>query len=247
VKSIAFSPDGKRLASGHTGGIIQLWDTATGKELLTLKGHLGDVASVTFSPDGKRLVSGSEGYSGRSDNTIKLWGTVTGKELLTLRGHSQGVCSVAFSPDGKRLASGSQDLTIKLWDTVTGKELLTLKEHSQAVLSVAFSPDGKRLASGSLDQSIKLWNTLDWTKSAEQLKLEKIEQHPVSPAPKTRPSIVYHGVGNTEQITITPSTPETTPLASQPADGEAIPPPRTLAKPATRPAGLPVSDRVISQ
>jgi WD40 repeat protein len=112
VRSVAFSPDSKRLASGRHDGTIRLWDTVTGTELLTLKGHSGEVFSVAFSPDSKRLASGS------LDATIKLWDTVTGKELLTLKGHSIFVTSIAFSPDGKRLASGSGDETIKIWDTL---------------------------------------------------------------------------------------------------------------------------------
>ena len=151
VESVAFSPDGKRLASGSLDKTIKLWDTVTGKELLTLKGHSYRVKSVAFSPDGRRLASASR--------TIKLWDTVTGKELLTLKRHSATALSVAFSPDGKRLASASR--TIKLWDTITGEELITLKRHAVCpVYSVAFSPDGKRLASGNWDRTIRLWDTV---------------------------------------------------------------------------------------
>ena len=150
ISSVAFSPDGKRLASGNYDETIKLWDTTTGKELLTLKVL---AVSVAFSPDGKHLASGGTG-------PITLWDTATGKRLRTLKGHPNWVQSIAFSPDGKRLVSGSWDKTIKLWDTVTGKELLTLKGHSGGVLSVAFSPGGKRLASGSWDKTIKLWDTV---------------------------------------------------------------------------------------
>ena len=154
VHSIAFSPDGKCLASGSQDQTIKLWDTATGTELLTLKGHSSGVVSVAFSPDGKLLASGSV------DKTVKLWNTATGKELLTFKGHSGGVFSVAFSPDGKRLASGSGDTTIKIWDTGIGRKLLTLKGHSDRVHSVVFLPDGRGLASGSADQTTKLWDTV---------------------------------------------------------------------------------------
>jgi len=151
VRSVVFSPDGKRLASGSYDKTIKLWDTVTGTQLLTLKGHSGLVYSVAFSPDGKHLASGGE------DGTVRTWDTVTGKELLILKGQSSAVGSVAFSPDGKRLAVGGYGQTVKLWDTVTGKQLLSIKGRSGSG-SVTFSPDGKRLAVACMDHTIKLWD-----------------------------------------------------------------------------------------
>jgi len=152
VMTVAFSPDGKRLASASADNTVKLWDASTGEELHTLKGHTKDVRSVAFSPDGQRLASAS------GDNTVKLWDAVTGQELITLKGHTRPVVSVAFSPDGQRLASASFDNTVKLWDAATGRESLTLKGHTEFVVSVVFSPDGKRLASASFDNTMKLWD-----------------------------------------------------------------------------------------
>ena len=151
VTSVAFSPDGKILASGGWGGTIKLWDVESGALLKTLKSHSKPVSSVSFSPDGKILASGS------GDKTIKLWDVKSGTLLKTLEGHFDSVSSVSFSPDGRILASGSGDDTIKLWDVESGALLKTLRGHSESVSSVSFSPDGRILASGSRDNTIKLW------------------------------------------------------------------------------------------
>jgi WD40 repeat protein/tetratricopeptide (TPR) repeat protein len=157
VLSVAFSPDGRRLASGSLDGTVKVWDTATGQAKQTLHGHNGLVSGVAFSPDGKRLAScGGTPYE---TGEVKVWDLATGREALTLRGHRGLVNSVAFSPDGKRLASASWDGTVRVWDAATGKETLTLKQES-AVLSVAFSADGKYLACGSLHGTPKVWDTV---------------------------------------------------------------------------------------
>jgi WD40 repeat protein len=152
VYSVAFSPNGKSLASGSQDKTIRVWDVASGTLRQTLMGHTDIVFSVAFSPDGRLLASGSP------DKTIKLWDVASGRLNRTLTTHSGPVMSVAFSPDGKLLASGSQDKTIKLWDVASGTLRQTLTAHSGSVLSVAFSPDGKLLASGSYDNTVKLWD-----------------------------------------------------------------------------------------
>jgi len=163
VYSVAFSPDGRTLASGGTDKSIKLWDVRSGRELKALNGHSSDVSSVAFTSDGRTLASGS------SDQTIKLWDVVSGQELKALQGHSGDVRSVAFTSDGRTLASGSTDKTIKLWDVASGQELKALKGHSSSVLSVAFSFDGKTLASGNGDTTIKLWDVA----SGQELKALK--------------------------------------------------------------------------
>ncbi|CAI7644574.1 unnamed protein product [Penicillium viridicatum] len=152
VYSVAFSQDGRLLASGSRDKTIKLWDPATGALKHTLEEHSDPVCSVAFSPDGWLLASGSE------DKTIKLWDPATGALQHNLEGHSDIVESVDFSPDGRLLASGSHDQTVKLWDPATGALKHTLEEHSDPVYSVAFSPDGWLLASGSGDKTIKLWD-----------------------------------------------------------------------------------------
>jgi WD40 repeat protein len=110
AESVAYSPDGQRLAVGLGNGLIRIIYLATGQQTLILQGHTGGVTSVAFGPDGKHLASGSD------DNTVKVWDAQTGQEIRTLKGHTNRVRSVAFSPDGKHLASGSFDGTVKVWD-----------------------------------------------------------------------------------------------------------------------------------
>ena len=154
ISSVAYSPDGITLASGHWDNTVRLWDAITGEHKQTLTGLTDDVLSVAFSPDGSMLAGGSY------DKTICLWDVVTGAHQHTLTGHMGRVTSVAFSPDSRTLASGSTDRTIRLWDTVTGEHQRTLTGHTSYIYSVVFSPDGTTLASGGNDLTIRLWDAV---------------------------------------------------------------------------------------
>jgi WD40 repeat protein/serine/threonine protein kinase len=162
VHSVAYSPDGKRLASAGgvvAGGELKVWDAQTGRELLSLPELNGKLWSVAFSPDGKWLAGSS------TDGTIKVWDAQMGQELHSLvqnpRGIRVPVMSVAFSPDSKRLASAGGRRDVKVWDMQTGQALLTLEGGQPGTgqpTGIAFSPDGKRLASASGDKTVKIWD-----------------------------------------------------------------------------------------
>jgi RNA polymerase sigma factor (sigma-70 family) len=150
VLAVAFSPDGKTLASGCGDGTIKLWDVASGKNQATLKGHDDDVTSVAFSPDGKILVSGSH------DHTVKVWDVAQKKNTASIDVETW-VLAIAISPDGKTLATGAIDGMVQLWDAANGKEIAELEGHTDNACAVAFSPDGRYLATGSHDSTVKLW------------------------------------------------------------------------------------------
>ncbi|MDM3851460.1 MAG: pentapeptide repeat-containing protein [Aphanizomenon gracile PMC627.10] len=151
VFAVAFSPDGKVLATGEEDGKVRLWNVITGREFLALTGHSDSVNSVAWSRDGLTLATGSR------DNTVKLWNVQTGDCVRTLEGHRNQVKSVAWSGDSQTLASGSDDRSVKLWNVQTGDCVRTLEGHRNQVKSVAWSGDGLTLASGG-DNTVKLWD-----------------------------------------------------------------------------------------
>jgi WD40 repeat protein len=150
VLALAFSPDGKLLASGagERTGELKIWEVVKGTERANFEGHRERVRCVAFSPDGKTLASGS------GDATVKIWDVVARRERATCSGHIFPILAVAFSADGKTLASASGDGMVKLWDVTAGKEQASLEGPK----SRAFRPNGKPLASVNEKRMVSLWD-----------------------------------------------------------------------------------------
>lgn len=152
VLSLAFSPDGKRIASAGADGSIRLWDSASGSSLKVLRGHQGSVNAVAFSADGRWLASTGQ------DGSLRLWEGKTGVARAVWRGPGQAILALTFSPDSRWLAAAGRDRVIELWSVNEGKTSHTYPGHHGDVLALAFSPDGRWLASGGGDRSVRMWN-----------------------------------------------------------------------------------------
>ena len=151
VRSVAYSPDGRRLITASHDGTARVWDASTGRQIFVLKGHGGPVLSAAFSPDGRRVATGSY------DRTARIWDAATGRQLLLLP-HPDRVRSVAFSPGADRLVTASYDHTARIWDAVTGRQIRVLTGHSALVTSAVFSSDGQRVLTASYDKTARIWD-----------------------------------------------------------------------------------------
>ncbi len=171
VMGLAFSADGKLLASGGTASLVCLWDVVARREVKRLVPSVDGVASLAFSPDGKRIITGvCDGERGAPAGWgIRLWDLDTGKVLREFGGARAETVAVAFSPDGKLVASGNGwvrhkrygDNKVHVWDAATGEAVWLGEGHTAGVAGVAFSPDGRLLASGGVEGegSVRLWET----------------------------------------------------------------------------------------
>ncbi|MDV7243576.1 MULTISPECIES: TIR domain-containing protein [Rhodococcus] len=155
VFSVAFAPNGLRIASGGSDGTIRLWDADTRQPIgEPMTGHRDAVVSVAFAPDGRRIASGG------SDGTIRLWNPDTRQPIgEPMTGHQGEVTTVAFAPDGQRIVSSGLDGTIRLWDPETRQPVgEPLNGQAGPLASVAFAPDSRRIAYAGYDRSVRLWD-----------------------------------------------------------------------------------------
>ncbi len=162
VWSVAFSPDGRTIASLGADCKVRVWDSRSAHDIWSGRVNVSGVTTVqrhmlAFSQDG-RLLATCDGYESHGPFGVRLWDAATGEKLMWLPNLGSQINGVTFSPDGTRVATAGEDQTVKLWDTTSGQNIFVLRGHTASVLAVAFSSDGQRLASGSVDATVRIWD-----------------------------------------------------------------------------------------
>ena len=160
VATVAWSPDGKRIASGSWDQTVQVWDATSGVLLYVYRGHTTNVNAVAWSHarTRQRIASASGNSFFKGEHVVQVWDAATQAHLITYQGHSQPVHTAAWSPDGAYVASGGEDKTVQVWDSGSGTLIQTYPRHTGTVSSVAWSPDATRIASASDDTTVQVWD-----------------------------------------------------------------------------------------
>lgn len=148
-----FSQDASKVVSCGADKTVKVWESQSGKGLLSMTGHSDVVHCCRFSSNGARIVSCS------ADHTVKVWDSSSGRELLSFKGHNQDVFTCMFSPGDKNIVSCSADKTVKVWNSVSGVEQVTFTGHADIVRCCCYSPDGARIVSCSDDTLVKVWDS----------------------------------------------------------------------------------------
>jgi WD40 repeat protein/serine/threonine protein kinase len=162
VNAVAYSPNGRWLASAGVDGTVRVYRARTGKPVFTFRGHGANVTYLAFHPKNGNLLA-----SAGRDGTVRLWVSRTGKEVLPPLRHDLTL-GLAFNPDGTRLLAGGDQrkgkgwVELTVWETATGKEVRSWEGHGQTVLAVAWSGDGKWVASAGREGRVRVWDTKDW-------------------------------------------------------------------------------------
>lgn len=189
IQALAFSKDGKTLATSGVDNLIKLWDVKSRKKQRTLIGHTGWVTALAFSFENSTVASGDV-YG-----NIKLWDVSSGSEQVSFNGHRTGIIELAFSPDRQILASASGDGTIKLWDAITCQSISTLAtEHTKSTKSIAFSKDDKTLSSIMFNGTVQKWDV----KTGQEVSVSVPENLSLTKATALSPQATLFAAQNAE-------------------------------------------------